>query len=142
MLAYFDTSAIVKLLLDEPGSRHAQSAWDEADSRAASVALLAEARAALAAARRSSRIDATAHSVAVADLAALWEELDGIVLTENLAARAGELADELLLRGYDAIHLASAEAILDEGSVMVVSDVRLAEAAATIGLEALVPVES
>jgi hypothetical protein len=41
-----------------------------------------------------------------------------------------------------AIHLASAEAILDDGDVMVVSDTRLAEAAASIGIEALVPAEA
>lgn len=62
-------------------------------------------------------------------------------LDEFLALRAGELAEACALRGYDAIHLASAEAILDRGDVMVVSDERLAEAAASIGIEALIPVE-
>jgi hypothetical protein len=67
--------------------------------------------------------------------------VDGIELTEGLALRAGELAEQCAVRGYDAIHLASAEAILDEGDVMVVSDERLARAAASIGIEAVVPVE-
>ena len=66
----------------------------------------------------------------------------GSILTEELAGRAGELAEICALRGYDAIHLASAEAILDDGDVMVVSDARLAEAAASIGIEALVPAEA
>lgn len=61
--------------------------------------------------------------------------------SERSARRAGELADTWALRGYNAIHLASAEAILDEGDVMVVSDLHLAEAAASIGLEAVVPAE-
>lgn len=73
------------------------------------------------------------------DLERLWEEMAGLALGERLARRAGELAELCALRGYDAIHLASAEAILDEGDVMVVSDTRLAEAAASIGLEALIP---
>ena len=77
----------------------------------------------------------------MARLASLWRELDGIDVTASLARRAGELAEECALRGYDAIHLASAEAILDDGDVMVVSDTRLAEAAASIGIEALVPAE-
>ena len=68
--------------------------------------------------------------------------MDGVELTETLARRAGELAGTHALRGYDAIHLASAEAILDDGDVMVVSDTRLAEAAASIGIEALVPTET
>lgn len=75
-------------------------------------------------------------------LAALWDQIEGLELTEPLARRAGELAEAHGLRGYDAIHLASAEAILDEGDVMIVSDTRLAEAAASIGIEALVPAEA
>jgi predicted nucleic acid-binding protein len=126
-------------VLDETGSRGAQTSWDEADVRVASVALIAEARSAVAAARRSGRVDLPGYSMALAQLAALWEEIDGVVLTEKLARRAGELADICELRGYGAIHLASAEAILDDGDVMVVSDERLAEAAASIGIEALVP---
>ena len=107
-----------------------------------SVALIPEARAALASARRVARIDEAEHAVAISDLSRLWGEIDGIELTETLAHRAGELAAAFALRGYDAVHLASAEAVLDEGSVMVVSDTRLAEAAATLGIEALVPAEA
>jgi predicted nucleic acid-binding protein len=109
--------------------------------RVASVALIAEARAALAAAHRARRLRPEAHATAVHELAALWGEIDGIVLADELAIRAGELAERCALRGYGAIHLASAEAILDEGDVMVVSDARLAEAAASIGIEALIPAE-
>jgi predicted nucleic acid-binding protein len=68
-----------------------------------------------------------------------WAEMEPLELTEPLARRAGELAEVYALRGYDAIHLPSAEAILDEGDVMIVSDTRLAEAAASIGIAALVP---
>lgn len=129
----------MKLLLDERGAEHAQLAWSRALRRTSSLVLLAEARAALASARRAQRIDAGRQSDAVATLARLWEQVDGIELTEPLARRSGELAELCALRGYDAIHLASAEAILDEGDVMVVSDTRLAEAAASIGIEALIP---
>lgn len=107
----------------------------------ASVALLAESRAAIAAAHRGGRIDDRGQTEAVTTCERLWAEVDGLELTEQLARRAGELADAHALRGYDAIHLASAEAILDDGDVMVVSDTRLAEAAASIGIEALVPAE-
>lgn len=82
------------------------------------------------------------HAESVARLSELWHEVDGLALVESLALRAGELAEAHALRGYDAIHLASAEAILDDGDVMVVSDTRLAEAAASIGIVALVPAES
>ena len=106
------------------------------------MALLAETRAGLAAACRARRIDDDELRAAVGGLEALWTEIDGLDVTERLARRAAELAEQCALRGYDAIHLASAEAILDDGDVFVVCDVRLAEAAASIGLEALVPAES
>lgn len=108
----------------------------------ASVALLAEGGAAIAAAHRGGRIDDCGHAEALATFERLWEQMNGLELTESLARRAGELAAAHALRGYDAIHLASAEAILDDGDVMVVSDVRLAQAAASIGIEALVPAEA
>ena len=103
--------------------------------------MLAEGGAAIAAAHRRGHIDDRGRTEALATFERLWAEMDGLELTESLARRAGVLAEEHALRGYDAIHLASAEAILDDGDVMVVSDTRLAEAAASIGIEALVPAE-
>lgn len=72
---------------------------------------------------------------------ALWREIDGIVLTEALASRAGDLAEDFALRGYDAVHLASAEAIADEDAVLVTADTELAAAAASLGILAVVPAE-
>lgn len=103
--------------------------------------MLAEARAALGRARRLARLTDDEHTTAVRVLLDRWGEVEGLELTESLAHRAGELAEMCALRGYDAVHLASAEAILDEGDLMVVSDTRLAEAAASIGIDALVPTE-
>jgi predicted nucleic acid-binding protein len=130
----------VELVLVEPGSARVRALWAEADGRVSSVALYLEGRAALASARRAGRLDEATH-VGVAIVDHLWARIQSVDLGEPLARRAGELADVCALRGYDAIHLASAEAILDEGDVMVVSDTRLAEAAASIGIEALVPAE-
>lgn len=129
-------------MLPERGSAHAGRIWERAASCHSSVALLAEARAALGRARRLGRLTDVEHAAAVRVLLDRWVEVEGLELTESLAHRAGELAEICSLRGYDAIHLASAEAILDEGDVMVVSDTRLAEAAASIGIEALVPAEA
>ena len=58
MIAYFDTSAVVPLLIAEPGSARATSLWDGAD-RVVSVRLLyPETRAALAQAERLGRLTA------------------------------------------------------------------------------------
>ena len=128
-------------MLPELGSAHVGRTWELASSCHSSVALLAEARAALGRARRLGRLTDDEHATAVRVLLDRWAEVEGLELTEPLAHRAGELAEICGLRGYDAIHLASAEAILDEGDLMVVSDTRLADAAASIGIEALVPAE-
>ena len=105
-----------------------------------SAALYPEARAG-ARSRHVAAIESTMRSISrlARRSTRLWPEVDVLELTEPLARRAGALAEAHALRGYDAIHLASAEAVLDAGSVMVVADARLAEAAAAIGLEALVP---
>lgn len=125
--------------MNEPGSDEAGEAWDEAPGRAGSVALLAEGRAALAAARRANRTTSTQHRTLVEGLAELWLEIDGIPLTEELATRAGELAEVYALRGYDAVHLASAEAIADPDTTLVTADNDLASAAASLGMLAVVP---
>jgi predicted nucleic acid-binding protein len=53
LIAYFDTSAIVPLLVEEPGSEAAANVWNEASRIAGTRLLFAEARAALAQARRT-----------------------------------------------------------------------------------------
>jgi len=129
----------VKLLLEEPGTAGVQAAWRDAGSHAASVSLIVEARAGLAAARRVGRQTAGQHRTAIDALGELWLEVEGIELTEGLAFRAGELAEIFALRGYDAVHLASAEAIADDDTILITSDQDLASAAASLGLVAVVP---
>ena len=126
-------------MIDEPETADVQAVWLERPARAASVALLAETRAALAAARRVGRQTAIQHAEAVRALAELWLEIDGIELTEALAMRAGELAEMFALRGYDAIHLASAEAVADPDTVLITADHELASAAVSLGIETLIP---
>lgn len=101
--------------------------------------LYAEARAAVAAARRTGRLNDLSHRAGVRGLHEVWARIESIEVTELLALRAGELAEAHALRGYDAIHLASAEAVLDDGDVLVVADHQLAEAAALLGIEAVIP---
>jgi predicted nucleic acid-binding protein len=59
----------------------------------------------------------------------LCGELDVIGLDAPLARAAGELAQQHALRGYDAVHLASAIAIADPDLVMATWDRDLASAA-------------
>ena len=82
--------------------------WDRADLLVSSQLVYPEARAALAAATRAGRIDAPTHVSAVATLEDLFAQLRIIAIDDPLARQVGDLASQHALRGYDAVHLASA----------------------------------
>lgn len=134
MIAYFDTSAVIPLLIGEPSSATCARVWNEA-SRSISVRLLyPEARAALARAKRMGRITKSQHAAAVAELETIVTEIDHVEITAELARKAGDLAQTHQLRGYDAVHLAAAMAALDAELVLVTGDNDLAHAARSLGL--------
>lgn len=131
MIAYFDTSAVVPLLIAEAGSQRAGSLWDHAD-RVASVRIVyAEARAALAQAERMDRVTARQRRGAVVELDALYDEIDLVEVDVALVRTAGGLAEAHGLRGYDAIHLAAAVRLRDPDLVVVAGNTALLDAAAT-----------
>jgi uncharacterized protein len=117
----------------EEGSDVAGELWDSYPA-ACSVLAYPEARAALAAARRARRLTARAHDRAVGELDALNAELVVVGVDAALARRAGELADERALRGYDAVHLASALALGPGETILVTWDRGLSNAALDTGL--------
>ncbi len=134
MIAYFDTSALVPLVIDEPRSEPAGLLWDRATRVVSSRLLYPEARAAVARARRMERISSSTSRRAVAELDDLLTQVDIVELDLVLSRRAGELADLHELRGYDAVHLASAERIADLEVVVVAGDEDLVRAARSLGL--------
>lgn len=134
MIAYFDTSALVPLIIDKPATDLCNRIWNES-TRVLSVRLLyPEARAALARAERMGRLTRRQLTAAVVELDLIINEVDHIEISADLAHAAGELAQAHGLRGYDAVHLAAAIATVDGDLVMVTGDVGLAAAAAAIGI--------
>lgn len=129
MIVYFDTSALVPLLIEEPTSSAVQQLWDVADRVASSRLLYAEARAALARAHRLERLDGEEHDQAASELEVLVGDLDSVEVTEDLIRRAGVLAHTAALCGYDAVHLASAELLNDPELVLAAGDGQLRAAA-------------
>lgn len=133
MIVYFDTSALVKLFMRERGTETVRDLWDGAADRVTSAATYPEARAALASAERSGRIEPEQGADAVSELDDRFATMNVVVLDDDLAMDAGELAQHHALRGYDAVHLASALEIGDP-TLMVTWDEELLRAAEAAGL--------
>jgi uncharacterized protein len=118
----------------EDGSELAAELWGSAYPAASSILAYAEGRAALAAARRLDRLGADEHRKALADFEELHAELATVGVDQELAIRAGEYAEDLSLRGYDSVHLATALELGDDEVVLVTWDRDLARAAEEVGL--------
>lgn len=136
-VAYFDSSALVKLVIDEDGSDDAALLWDGADSVLSSRVTHPEVRAALAAAERGARLDAPAHLKAKAAWEELRQALRYVEVTAQLESEAGDLAEQHALSGFDAIHLASAVTLATMPVVVATWDGRLRRAARAMGLATL-----
>jgi len=127
VIAYFETSAFLKLLVVEQGSETVAQAWMAADNVVAGRLLYPEVRAGLAAALRGGRVPKRLYPGRKAALEELWRELDIVEITPALAQSAGDLAEQHGLRGYHAVHLAAVLRI--QVDVMVTADDDLLRAA-------------
>ena len=106
---YFDTSALVKHYVREPGSVWVSSLIDDRTNVIfASDLAIAEVSAAFAILNRTSRI--TRHVLHQA-LTHFYQDATRryqlVAATRAIAFRAAELAQQYPLKGYDAVHLAS-----------------------------------
>ncbi|MFV1970034.1 MAG: type II toxin-antitoxin system VapC family toxin [Acidimicrobiia bacterium] len=140
-IVYFDSSALVKLVVDEPGSDVASSLWDGADAVVSSGLAYPEVRAALAAAHRSGRISSRSLSRAKRSWEELWEALMIVIPRRGLLVDAGGEAERHHLRGYDAVHLSSALTLGSSHVVIAAWDDRLRDGAAAAGLS-VAPLEA
>jgi len=137
VIAYVDTSTLIKLLIDEAGTSKASTIWDQPDVLAAARIAHVETRAALAAAHRQKRISALVLTSAVEGLELLWSQLALVELDERLMHLAGDVAASYALRGYDAVHLAAAQLL--DADVFSSADHRLCDAAAAAGFHVANP---
>jgi predicted nucleic acid-binding protein len=71
---------------------------------------------------------------AVEELDRRFSSMDVVELRRSLAVAAGSLAERFALRGYGAVHLASALVVDDGHTVMLTWDHELARAAGASGL--------
>lgn len=134
MIGYLDTSAFVPLLIAEPGTEPCLRFWREADDVVTSRLTYVETGAALAQAVRSGRLTERARRRGMGKLDELWAEFGVVEFDHLLACRAVELAHQCALRGYDAVHCASAEQLAEDDVVAATGDRALLRAWAELGV--------
>ena len=108
MILYCDTSALVKLYFEEKHSADVSGLRRNAETVAISVVGYAEFLAALNRKRREGDLDAGAFRRVAARFQEDWEGLVRVEITDELNLLAASLLGSYPLRGFDALHLASA----------------------------------
>ncbi|MGH7827946.1 MAG: type II toxin-antitoxin system VapC family toxin [Candidatus Binatia bacterium] len=138
MILYLDTSSLVKLYVSESESPAAKQLVEEAEITATCRLTYVEARAAFARKRRERGVTPKDYRNLVQDFDNDWESYFIVDISDALVKLAGRLAERHALRGYDAIHLASAVTLRREGDQPVAFscfDGRLSLAARREGLK-------
>ena len=129
MAYYLDTSAAVKLVVEEAGSKALRRWLARATEPIVSSDLL---RTELLRATRRGAPDQVTQARAVLDSVIL------VTVSTALFERAGTLDPELL-RSLDALHLAAALDLGDELDGLITYDERLADAAGALGIAVVAP---
>ncbi len=139
-MRFWDTSAIVPVLLDEPSSPRARELADDGTQLAVWWATLVECVAAIARRDRGGELDAEQVTLAGETLGALRSRWTEITPTERIRKSAQRLASVHDLRTANAFQLAAALAASDgepETIAIVTLDERLALAARREGFPVL-----
>jgi predicted nucleic acid-binding protein len=139
-MLYCDTSALLKLYIEEIHSETLKA--EAAAAQAVAVCRIAWAEAHAAFARRAREVpeDRSVIEAAKAALAADWPHYVVMEVSQAVVERAGEYADTFALRGYDSVQLAAAfEAgrLAETTVAFACFDMRLNKAAQVLGLRAV-----
>jgi uncharacterized protein len=108
VIAYLDTSSLVKLYVEEEGSRDVADIVQKSRATATSMIAYAEARAAFARRLRERAFTKEVYKNLISFFEKDWSRLLQVKITRELVHHAGALAEKHGLRGFDAIHLSSA----------------------------------
>ena len=138
MICYLDSSALVKLYLDEPGGEEVSRALDEAFLTGTVSITRAEVVATLSKAVRVGALSAEDAASARHRFHLQWQDHFRLPVSDLLIEHACYLAWAHQLRGYDSVQLAAAlgwQASLDVPVRMATFDVHLWHTAGQVGLE-------
>ncbi len=143
MILYLDTSALLRLYVPEAGREAVMQAAETADVRCTHLIAYVELHAAVAKAERLQRLDQEGADAILNRFERDWAALLVIAADEVLVRRAGRLARQHGLRGYDSVHLAAAERLAvtmpAEQVLLAAFDKDLVAAAGRLGIQVLGP---
>jgi len=128
LIAYLDTSAVVPILVEEPTTTTCRRIWLDADRLVTTRLTYVEVAAALAMAGRRGRVTAREHDHAWTNFLELWTAIDVVDVNAEIITSAATLARPYSLRGYDAVHCATAIAVNDVEMVAAAGDRQMLDA--------------
>lgn len=138
MILYCDTSALIKLYLQEESSALMLDQAAAASLVTTCRISWAEAMAAMARRVREIPKDATTINLAQQRFQTQWNHFAIVEVTQALVALAGDYADTFALRGYDSVQLAAARIVQESSSeplYFACFDERLCKAAKVLGMQ-------
>lgn len=118
MIAYFDSSSIVKWFFDERFTELAKGIKNRAKIVVTSLIALPEVSSAINRAYSEGRCAKSEMDLVRNEFLRIWPKFQWIRVNEELMHQAGELIFEHSLRGFDAVHLASALLLKQEGGAI------------------------
>ena len=136
-ILFCDTSALVKLYLQEAGSDQMAQAARATDQVAVCRLAWVELMSALARRARERSVGLTTIDEARLAFTLTWPQLLVVEITQELMVLAGDYAEAFALRAYDSVQLAAVQLIHRElpGEVRFACfDGRLTKAAAALGI--------
>jgi predicted nucleic acid-binding protein len=107
-IIYLDTSALIKQYIREQGSDEVKGLIESAEFIGSNSMTLAEVASAFSRLVRMGRCTAQEGQTAWREFMTDWQSYSRLDVTSRLVERAADVAWQHGLRGYDAIHLASA----------------------------------
>lgn len=138
MIVYLDSSALVKLYVQESGTDAMHDLVLRSAACATSAIAYAETRAALARRHREGVIGTPEMAEIKSALLDDWQRFFIVPVSLAIAKLAGDLAESYALRGMDAVHLATALWLREQQPApltLAAWDARLLQAASSVGLE-------
>ena len=118
MIVYFDSSSIVKWFIDESLMELSRDVKDKAEIVFTSHLSLPEVMSAFNRASREKHCSKSELKLIRNEFLRVWPDFQKIKTNETLVQQAGQLVFTHNLRGFDAVHLASALALQQEVSRM------------------------